>query len=265
MKATLLKTFMQLFTQSHREWKLTLADLVIVTDNASNMLAAMQLEENLTHVSCFAHTLNLAAQRALKLNTVSQVLGRVRRITGYFHRCTTACEALKVSQKALGLEDHKLQIDVATRWNSAYEMVDRFLEQQPAICAALANPGVRKNNTADTSTLSAEIKHAEEITMALRPMRDATNIMSEDTSPPLSIIAPLLAQLLHDTEDNSDNSILVRGIKRAIHEDLAKTQKLLHKSSTLDPRFKALPFLAREQLDIHADVIKEAALEVKLN
>lgn len=168
-------------------------------------------------------------------------------------------------------KDHKLQIDVATRWNSTYEMVDRFLVQQPAICAALANPGVRKNNTADTSTLSdAEIKYAEEITMVLRPMRDATNIMSEDTSPTLSIIAPLLAQLLHDTEDDSDNSILVRGIKRAIHEDLAKrsssvkTQKLLHKSSTLDPRFKALPFLAREQqLDIHADVIKEAACEVK--
>lgn len=82
---------------------------MIVTDNASNTLAAMQLEENLTHVSCFAHTLNLAAQRALKLNTVSRVLGRVRRITGYFHRSTTACEALKVSVKALGLEDYKLQ------------------------------------------------------------------------------------------------------------------------------------------------------------
>lgn len=73
-------------------------------------------------------------------------------------------------------------------------------------------------------------------------------------------------------EDDSENSILVREIKRAIHEDLAKrnsnvkTQKLLHKASPLDRRFKALPFLAREkQLDIHADVIKEAALEVKLN
>lgn len=81
------------------EWKLTLTDLVIVTDNASNMIAAMQLDENLTQVSCFAHTLNLAAQRALKLNTVSRVLGRIRRITGYFHRSTTVCEALKVSQK----------------------------------------------------------------------------------------------------------------------------------------------------------------------
>uniref|UniRef100_A0A3B1JBH7 BED-type domain-containing protein n=1 Tax=Astyanax mexicanus TaxID=7994 RepID=A0A3B1JBH7_ASTMX len=243
-----------------KEWKLTLPDLVIVTDNASNMLAAMQLEENLTHVSCFAHTLNLAAQRALKLNTVSRVLGRIRRITGYFHRSTTACEALKVSQKALGLEDHKLQIDIVTRWSS-----------QPAICAALANPGVRKNNTADTSTLSdTEIKHAEEITMALRPMRDATNIMSEDSSPTLSVIAPLLAQLLHNTGDDSDNSTLVREIKRAIHEDLAKryssvkTQKLLHKASTLDPRFKALPFLAKEQqLDIHENPGKADSIPVE--
>lgn len=64
-----------------QEWKLTLA--VIFTDNAPNMLAAMQLEENQANISYFAHTLNPAAQRALKLNTVSRVLGRVRRITGY--------------------------------------------------------------------------------------------------------------------------------------------------------------------------------------
>lgn len=43
------------------EWELTVADLVIVTDNAANILAATQID-NLAHITCFAHTLNLAAQ-----------------------------------------------------------------------------------------------------------------------------------------------------------------------------------------------------------
>lgn len=87
---------------------------------------------------------------------------------------------MKVSQKALGLEGHKLQTNIATRWNSKYKMVDRFFGAAACLISSLVTPGLRKNNTADTSTLSdAEIKHAEEITMALRPMRDTTNIMSE--------------------------------------------------------------------------------------
>lgn len=83
---------------------------------------------------------------------------------------------MKVSQKALGLEGHKLQTNIATRWNSKY----KFFGAAACLISSLVTPGLRKNNTADTSTLSdAEIKHAEEITMALRPMRDTTNIMSE--------------------------------------------------------------------------------------
>lgn len=42
----------------------------------------------------------------------------------------------------LGLPNHKLIADVAVRWNSAYEMIRRFLEQQPAVTAALLSPEV---------------------------------------------------------------------------------------------------------------------------
>ncbi|KAL7382166.1 hypothetical protein ABVT39_017852 [Epinephelus coioides] len=95
--------------------------------------------------------------------------------------------------------------------------------------------------------------------------------MSEDSSPTLSVIAPLTAQLIQDTELDLADSPMVRDIKRAVHEDLAprcssvKTQNLLHMASALDPRFKALPFLSEEeQQDIRTRMIAEAvALEVK--
>ncbi|KAK0136875.1 Zinc finger BED domain-containing protein 1 [Merluccius polli] len=103
--------------------------------------------------------------------------------------------------------------------------------------------------------------------MALKPLKEATVVMSEDSTPTLSVIAPLHAQLLHDTETGFSGEMpIVREIKQTIHEDLSKRyctvreKSMLHAASTLDPRFKALPFLSQdEQQDIYSKVIAEAA------
>uniref|UniRef100_A0A672JRG1 BED-type domain-containing protein n=1 Tax=Salarias fasciatus TaxID=181472 RepID=A0A672JRG1_SALFA len=250
-----------MFHSVANEWKLTVSELVIVTDNAANMLAATQID-NLAHITCFAHTLNLAAQRALKLTTVSRLLGRIRRITGFFHRSAIANHELQEKQKLLQLPVHKLKTDVTTRWNSALDMIERFLEQQPAICAALLSPQVRKS-ASDICTLSdMDVSAAEEIATALKPLKDATHIMSEDSTPTLSVIAPLHTQLLNDTAGVAADAPVIREIKLAIHEDLAKRyssaqdKSMLHSASFLDPRFKALPFLTVEdQLEIHANFV----------
>lgn len=118
----------ELLSHVVEEWQLSEKDVVLVTDNASNMIVAAQVGK-FPHVKCFAHKLNLASQRALQVSTLSRLLGRVRRITTLFHRSTIANHTLKVKQKCLGLKNHKLLTDIATRWNSAYGMVERFLEQ----------------------------------------------------------------------------------------------------------------------------------------
>ncbi|KAJ7990692.1 hypothetical protein DPEC_G00303030 [Dallia pectoralis] len=83
------------------EWGIETHDLVLVTDNASNMNVAAELG-NFLHVRCYAHILNLACQRALKLPAVARLLDQVRRITAFFHRSTTASHVLEQKQALLG-------------------------------------------------------------------------------------------------------------------------------------------------------------------
>ena len=64
----------------------------LVTDNASNMYVMASAGDYLIHFGCFAHTINLAAMKALKIQRVEKLLAKVRRIVGYFHRSTTGIE-----------------------------------------------------------------------------------------------------------------------------------------------------------------------------
>ncbi|XP_040209394.1 E3 SUMO-protein ligase ZBED1-like [Rana temporaria] len=256
----------ELLSHVVEEWQLSDKSVVLVTDNASNMIVAAQVGK-FPHVKCFAHTLNLASQRALKVATLSRLLGRVRRISTFFHRSTRASHCLKEKQKCLGLKNHKLITDVATRWNSAYDMVERFLEQQPAVCATLLSPEVRRGES-DLCTLNeTDVSNAEDAVSALKPMKDATMLMSEERNPTVSLIAPINAQLLQSMTDTMGDTPMIHEIKNSIRTDLQKRysseaeKKILHTASALDPRFKGLPFILtdEERLEIFKGVTEEAA------
>lgn len=109
------------------EWGITEKDPVIVTDNASNMTIAAEKAAFTLHVKCYAHTLNLAAQRALKISAVARLLGRVRRIVNFFRRSTTANHMLKEKQRLLRLPEHKLMTDVVTRLVCGYFSIVYFV------------------------------------------------------------------------------------------------------------------------------------------
>ncbi|XP_053554170.1 thyroid hormone receptor alpha isoform X1 [Bombina bombina] len=261
----------ELLSRVVEEWQLSDKSVVLVTDNASNMIVAAQVGK-FPHVKCFGHTLNLASQRALKVATLSRLLGRVRRISTFFHRSTTANHCLKEKQKCLCLKNHKLITDVTTRWNSSYDMVERFLEQQPAICATLLSPEVRKSES-DLCTLNeTDVSNAEDAVSALKPMKDATTLMSEERNPTVSLIAPLNAQLLQNMTGTMGDTPMIHEIKNAIKTDLLKRysseaeKKILYTASALDPRFKGLPFILTEEerLEIYRGVTEEAAsLEIE--
>ena len=128
----------------------------VVTDNAANMIVAIKESTLAQHVTCFAHTLNLAAKRGLAVAGADRLLGRVRRIVGYFHSSTSANEVLKQRMKILELTGPlKLIMDVSTRWNSSYDMLVRYLLLEPAVQSALGSKDVKKH-LKDVVTLSDE-------------------------------------------------------------------------------------------------------------
>lgn len=91
-------------------------------------------------------------------------------------------------------------------------MVDHFLEQQPAICMALLSTKVRRGE-ADLCTISeTDVSNAEDVVKALHPMKDATTLISEGSSPTVCLIIPLHAQLSQETKGNIAESSATRKI-----------------------------------------------------
>ncbi|KAI2645902.1 E3 SUMO-protein ligase ZBED1 [Labeo rohita] len=244
------KNIGELLRDACSEWTIADKSPALVTDNARNMIVAGKVAGFTPHITCFAHTLNLVSQKAMKVSSAEQLLGKVRRIVSLFHRSSTATCTLKEKQQILGLPVHKLKQDVCTRWNSSVEMLERFLEQQTAILATLMSKDLRRGTEVHTLT-ETDISNAEDIVKVMAPIKIATTMMCEEEQPTVSVIAPLQAKLLKHLEPCEDDTDMTREIKSTMTTDFSSrytnSRDILLKASALDPRFKGLPFLENEE------------------
>lgn len=117
------------------EWSIGGKIVAIVSDNAPNITRAIR-DCNYHGIGCFAHSVNLVVQNATK--NISTVLSKVKNIVEYFKRSSSALVRLNDTQKQMGMRVLKLKQDVATRWNSTYDMLKRFLSLNEAILSSLA-------------------------------------------------------------------------------------------------------------------------------
>ncbi|KAA0716018.1 hypothetical protein E1301_Tti012898 [Triplophysa tibetana] len=114
---------------------------------------------------------------------------------------------------------------------------------------------VRKTEKEVCALSDSDITSAEEIIIALKPMNVATLVMSEESTP----------TLIHDLQESPTDSTITKEIKSAICLYLNKRyfddeeKDVLYVASTMDPRFKALPFLSEDKRqDIYEKVIAES-------
>lgn len=78
------KNLAALLQEVFSEWNLEDKKIALVTDNASNMLPAAALAKMKLHVRCVAHLLNLASQKALKVEKVLELLIKMRKVSVFW-------------------------------------------------------------------------------------------------------------------------------------------------------------------------------------
>ncbi|XP_039510154.1 E3 SUMO-protein ligase ZBED1-like [Pimephales promelas] len=243
------------FEEKLEDWKLDIARMSgITTDNATNNKKAF---EDYTWIPCFGHNLHLAVNKAIEINRVSAALSRLRKTISAFTRSPKLSRQLAKKQKDLSSPDHKLIHDEPTRWNSSYDMVERFLEQQQVVCAVLAEDRKKWYLMPKDSDITV----LETVKAVLEPLSPFTDALSGEKHTTLSSVLPLLWKIFECLSHKQSDSALAQEMKEKIHEylkhryDDLQLQFLLNTATYLDPRFK------NSFVSLKGDDVKQSLLD----
>ncbi|XP_061884642.1 zinc finger BED domain-containing protein 4-like [Entelurus aequoreus] len=157
------------------DWAITNEVKCFVTDAAPNMIASTR-QLQIRHSICIAHSLNLLVRKSCdQIPTLASIRHKARHIVTYFRSSTTAKEKLAQVQQQMGRPTLKLINEVATRWNSTYEMLSRLHDEKESVWVSLASLKT------DLTPLTAdEFDIVGETLIVLAPFHPATVELSEE-------------------------------------------------------------------------------------
>ena len=239
----------------------------IVTDNAANMRVAVEEESEWERIPCFAHTLQLAIEDALKYPPVHKAIAFGRRVVTHFNHSTGSYQALREKQTTMmGVKfPVNLVQDVATRWNSQHDMMSRLLRLRVPVYSVLIDD--KFTTEADRKTLDMSDKTwkvMEDAVPTLSPLASATELLTKEDKPTASQIYPLLYRLVMDLGENAERSTEMKGLTQRLKKNLIDRFELNNDgtpdedaivslpmiATALDPRYKSLKFLSENQRSV---------------
>lgn len=233
----------QFFMDTAIKWNIAGKISAVVTDNAPNIVGAVRLN-NWPHVPCFAHVLNIGIQHGL--NHIKSIMTKIKNIVEFFKHSAGALSKLQTVQKQSGYENLKLIQECKTRWNSAYQMMERILKLKEPVLSTLA---ITNNNLNCISNNEWEI--VSSACKLLQIFNEMTTEMSAENSVTISkqnLYYTFLLDHLHTIMNDKNIQSEVKEIGKEIQTTLDKYFKHLEDNVTqsqaifLDPRFKKYGF-----------------------
>lgn len=225
------------------KWNIDVADIVIiVTDNAANINAAVTiLVGNRRHLGCFAHLLNLVAENSIFNENLhlSGIISKVKDLVAFFKRSNKAAQKLRESQQcSIPL---KLIQCVSTRWNSIYDMLQRFYDLRVCIGQVLIAEGKEFLNIGELEVICS-------ILPVLKLLKDVTVEFSGSFYVTGSGIIPAINCFIYALNSVELRNTIAAKLKQNILINIEKRFGALEENQNLaiatllDPRFKKLHF-----------------------
>ncbi|KAI4799931.1 hypothetical protein KUCAC02_016469 [Chaenocephalus aceratus] len=244
---------------------------VMTTDNAKAMVNATTSAGIPLSLGCFAHTLNLSTQKAMNVPTVGTMLAVIRPPIIFFRNSYVGKIVLKEKQKALDRPSHNLILDCKTRWNSSYMMVERFVEQYPAIVAASFAETLKKKDSFKKlqRCTDKDIERMEHFLEVVKLPYMITVAMSSEKRPTSGQVLPMIDKLEVHLAEKEEDEKFIKYIKSAIRNDLSTRYQddargeFLQEATALDPRFKGSPVVTVDVWDRITNKIEVAQVQVK--
>jgi len=211
------------------------------TDNGTNMVKAFSKNR----VRCANHSLNLVLKQAMSSKNDSI------NIENIINFCHDLVKKFKNSSFNASL-DHTLKIDVETRWNTHYIMIESILKSSVEIEDIL----VKNKEFKLADKLKQFLPQIEELKNFLGFFKFASDDLSKDTEPTLHMVIPYIVTFKKLCIVKSHDSLVIKSLKEEINAliDEKFEISIFHKTSTfLHPKYKKLIITNKSYYD---DVLK---------
>uniref|UniRef100_A0A8C5LLM5 BED-type domain-containing protein n=1 Tax=Leptobrachium leishanense TaxID=445787 RepID=A0A8C5LLM5_9ANUR len=222
--------------------------LFATTDTTNTMPCTAKILDIQWH-GCAAHILQLTINAALDVQrTVKNLIGCLHYIAGFFHSSTVGQAVLTKYQVDKGLPESKPPLDVTTRFNSTYLLMDWVSRNYESISLALVDCAMNKKCArSPPQPLSTQLQDTlKNVLPLLKPTAEATTILSADTHVSVSLIIPCISVL---KEELASATLATPGIQcfrnellRQLNTRFDLSKDYLLAATFIDPRFKTVLF-----------------------
>ena len=237
--ATMTMTLLQ-------EWNVQDKICFMVRDSAANMIRMGNLV-TWDHGDCTNHTLQLCIKDEIfSMPSVETLLEKCRAICTLANSSIQFAKAIRDAQEMLEADVTKQLIqDVVTRWNSSFDMLNRFFELKEAVRTVLSDDKWRDKVD---PIFNQEWELVEKVVTVLKFFKDATLMLSSSEACISQVIpiVKLITDSMAVTSNRADTG--VKAFKKKLKASLDRRfndkesiEKYTH-ATLLDPRYKKVFF-----------------------